>query len=361
MLEAVFTETTLVVTLTGLFQWDYGQKLYIKGLDMSDVSEVHFSNTKEKEAIVMPAVKDGEYIVTSIPDVLLTKDLDITAWVYDVQPTSGETIRTITLKVQPRTKPNNFTEFVPDGEIILGDVINLVNENIADNEQFKTDLTQDFEEFKAEVGTVVSEGVIDDSKTDLVSTWSSQKINTEITNAKSEVNEQIAGIESEIDTIQEQIAGGLGSAVINDETVTTEETWSSNKITSEINTVANDLEEFKSEAGTTYATKISVANDIKSLNEQKTLILPTSGWVANGSIGYTQLVATDTGGQPLGYDEDSSPLLDVATLHLNSGATARTHIEEWSKVYGAVAGTNGITFTADEKPSVDLRILAKGK
>ena len=127
MLEAIFTDTTLTVTLSGLTQYDYGQKLYIKGLNLPEFSEVHFSNTKEKEAIVRVATTQGEYAVVDIPNVLLEKSLDITAWVYVVGDDSGETIRTIYLKVEPRIKPADFATQDPDAEDLLEKIIEKLN------------------------------------------------------------------------------------------------------------------------------------------------------------------------------------------------------------------------------------------
>ncbi len=141
MLEAIFTENVLTITLTGLYQWDYGQKLYIKGLELGETEQIHFSNTKEKEAIVMPLVKHGEQYICDIPNVLLEKWWDITAWVYDVGENSGETIRTVILKVEPRVKPQDFISTNPDANDILSDVLNKIDQNIKDNEQFKTEIT----------------------------------------------------------------------------------------------------------------------------------------------------------------------------------------------------------------------------
>lgn len=151
MLEAIFNEAIQTVTLTGLFQWDYGQKLYIKGIELPEAMEVHFSNNKEKEAIVMPAIKEGEHIVVDVPNVLLEKSLDITAWVYEVTAESGETLKTIILKVEPRIKPQDFISTNPDAEDLLAETINKINQNIADNAIFKNQITQQQNDFETEI------------------------------------------------------------------------------------------------------------------------------------------------------------------------------------------------------------------
>ena len=84
MLEAIFNDMTETITLSGLYQYDQGRKLSIKGVNLEEVSEVHFSYFKEAEAIVAPATKQGDAVICTIPDEVLTKPVDLYAWVYDV-------------------------------------------------------------------------------------------------------------------------------------------------------------------------------------------------------------------------------------------------------------------------------------
>ena len=118
MLEAIFSEGITTVTVTGLTQWDYVRKLTIKGLSYTDNVEVHFSNNIEKEAVVMEVTKSGSDLVTEVPNVLLEKNHDITAWVYIDSGTSGETVRTINLKVKPRIKPADYISENNAGKVI---------------------------------------------------------------------------------------------------------------------------------------------------------------------------------------------------------------------------------------------------
>lgn len=151
MIEAIFHDNINVVSVSGLFQWDYGQRLKIKGLDLPPVVEVHFSNNLEKEAIVMTGTQDGDDTVVDIPDVLLTKNHDITAYVYVIGSNSGETVKAIIMKVEPRVKPQNFVLEVPDAEIVLSDVVDMVNQNIADNASFKQTIETEHDAFMAQI------------------------------------------------------------------------------------------------------------------------------------------------------------------------------------------------------------------
>lgn len=108
ILEAIFTTDILSVTVPGLTQWDYGQQLKIKGLDITENVEVHFSNNINKEAIVMQASASGNDLIVDIPNVILEKDANITAYVYTDTGTAGETIRMVFLPVISRVKPADF-------------------------------------------------------------------------------------------------------------------------------------------------------------------------------------------------------------------------------------------------------------
>lgn len=141
-LSAYFYKGITKIVVKGLTQWDYGQKLYIAGLDVPPTLQVHFSNDEEKTAIVMQAtLKDG-VISVDVPNVLLEKTLDIKAWLYVLGQNSGETVRTIILPVEPRIKPADYVSENPQinkgyivpatenslGGIIVGDRLSITEE-----------------------------------------------------------------------------------------------------------------------------------------------------------------------------------------------------------------------------------------
>ena len=140
MVEAIFTETTTSLIIAGLTQWDYGQKLHIKGLELPEVAQIHFCNTTQKEAIVMPLTKHDDAWICEIPNVLLENNYDIKAWIFVTSKEQGETVKTIYLKVEKRAKPQDFISENPDATDILSDVVNKVNQNIKDNAEFKQEI-----------------------------------------------------------------------------------------------------------------------------------------------------------------------------------------------------------------------------
>lgn len=346
MIEVVFTETVTSITAAGLFQWDYGQELRIKGISMSTVSEVHFSNSKEKEALVVPAVDQGEYITCQIPDVLLTKNVDIIAYIYDIQSTSGETVRTITLKVEARPKPANFNDQYEDAEVMLEDVVNLVNQQIASNAQFKTEMEQAQEDFEEEITQLVGQGLIDDDQVSTGLTWSSSKTQTEINSAvngaKTELQEDIDQNATDIGTLETTVSQNTSNIATNTQSINTLNTtvlkktdiadtseatdklWSSSKIASEIETLSAEIT-----SGIADSRKLKVQVDF-------TIASYTTNTEKEGTdLAYYADVdctgANPSPGTGLTMDADITPDPDVTTPD-DKGLLTYTDIVESNKV-----------------------------
>lgn len=130
MFEAIFTTGVNSVTVNGLVQWDYGQKLKITGVSLPEISQVHFSHSLTEEAIVRLAYTDVDGNVTvDIPNELLRDSRDIIAWVFVLDDTTGKTIKGIYLPVISRGKPNDFVSPPdPSEEDLLKEFIAYINE-----------------------------------------------------------------------------------------------------------------------------------------------------------------------------------------------------------------------------------------
>ena len=88
MITAVFTDNSDYARATGLWQWDYGQRLRIEGLHLPTAVEIHFALTEQSgDAITrVGTTKDGVTEVV-IPDSLLENQAagatyEIYAWIY---------------------------------------------------------------------------------------------------------------------------------------------------------------------------------------------------------------------------------------------------------------------------------------
>lgn len=105
MIKATFPAGTTAITVNGLHQWDYGQKLEISCNALPALVEVHFGTMVSKEAIVRSAAGINGVVTATIPDELLEQTRSILAWVYVVNSNSGTTILTVTMPVVPRPRP----------------------------------------------------------------------------------------------------------------------------------------------------------------------------------------------------------------------------------------------------------------
>jgi uncharacterized protein (UPF0335 family) len=102
-----------------LYQWDYGQSLEIKGLDIHDNVWVQFAmNPYGGEAIpVVTKVNDG-VITANIPAFVFEKETsqnyNAYAFVYVSNADSGETVKVIKLNIKARPKPEDYVYTEPE-------------------------------------------------------------------------------------------------------------------------------------------------------------------------------------------------------------------------------------------------------
>ena len=151
MITAVFNDKMDYTIAYGLWQWDYGQVLRIKGLDFDQISiEVHFSlspdNTNSLVTIGVvrdidyqsTIVSDGEeYTVnetTTVLDVVIPKNMlwnnikkNYTIYVFllSTNEESGETLKRIIMPVKVKPKP--IYSVTPEDEELFHRVVEEVN------------------------------------------------------------------------------------------------------------------------------------------------------------------------------------------------------------------------------------------
>lgn len=151
MITAVFNDKMDYTIAYGLWQWDYGQVLRIKGLDFDQISiEVHFSlspdNTNSLVTIGVvrdidyqsTIVSDGEeYTVnetTTVLDVVIPKNMlwnnikkNYTIYVFllSTNEESGETLKRIIMPVKVKPKP--LYSVTPEDEELFHRVVEEVN------------------------------------------------------------------------------------------------------------------------------------------------------------------------------------------------------------------------------------------
>lgn len=130
-LKAFIPSGQTALTVNGLHQWDYGQKLEIHDDGLPALVEVHFACAGMTEAVVRSCSVVQGVAEVVIPDQCLEQTTPIVAWVYEVGESSGATIKTITLTVAQRARPQ------PGGTVptVLSDkyteLVAAINEQVA--------------------------------------------------------------------------------------------------------------------------------------------------------------------------------------------------------------------------------------
>ena len=117
---AQFTEGITEITVSGLYQWDYGQTIEIQSSSLTDSFEVHFANRRSATAHIRMGSTANRII--PIPDALLEQPCDIIAWVYCVGNNEARTTRIIHIPVTPSSGPvpSDDCAVDSDSEILEG-------------------------------------------------------------------------------------------------------------------------------------------------------------------------------------------------------------------------------------------------
>lgn len=92
--------------LSPLYQWDYGQTLEIEAPNLPTIIEVHFACPAMTEAVVHTCSCVNGVASVAIPDQCLEQEREITAWVYEVEGTSGRTLYRVFIPIIARTRPS---------------------------------------------------------------------------------------------------------------------------------------------------------------------------------------------------------------------------------------------------------------
>lgn len=130
-LKAIFPTGITELTVNGLHQWDYGRKLEIHASDLPALVEVHFACPGMEEAIVRVGSAVGGVVTVVIPDRCLEQSAPITAWVYEVGETYGQTIKALTLNIMKRARPQVAETITPEICDKYTEAVGAMNETIA--------------------------------------------------------------------------------------------------------------------------------------------------------------------------------------------------------------------------------------
>lgn len=184
-------------SVTGLWQWDYGQVLRIQGLNLPKAVEIHFS-LQESGGEAKKRVgftKDGATDVV-IPESMLENEeplgnYDIFAFIYLTDDTSGQTEYKICMPVKARPKPEAFDK-PEDGEIFR-EAIKAVN-NAAD---------------RAETAEKQAGEYAEQTKADAIKTGEDRTAIAEMVESVSGIGEQVQAVKEYKDQAQTAATNAL--------------------------------------------------------------------------------------------------------------------------------------------------------
>ena len=135
-------------TVDSLYQWSKDQDLIITGLSLASIPEIHFTNDAMDKAIVRQATMDEAGVITArIPNSLLQKPYKIRAYVCIYEGESFRSLYLITIPIEARSMPNDYTLTVSDDEVYSFNTLeNLVNNTVRtltlDNSNLREELTK---------------------------------------------------------------------------------------------------------------------------------------------------------------------------------------------------------------------------
>lgn len=127
MITAIFNPGDKSVTTEKLLQWDYGQVLSIKGLDLPKAVEIHFCVYTDSTTITTVGITTDDHTDVEIPDGLLQQERELRAYVYVADLEQGKTVRTVNIPIQSRQKPE--IPHTPEDAELFREAIKAVNDS----------------------------------------------------------------------------------------------------------------------------------------------------------------------------------------------------------------------------------------
>ncbi len=156
MITAIFNPGDKSITTEKLLQWDYGQVLSIKGLDLPKAVEIHFCVYTDSTTITTVGITTDDHTDVEIPDGLLQQERELRAYVYVADLEQGKTVRTVNIPIQSRQKPE--IPHTPEDAEIFRKAIKAVNDS-ADRAETAANTSEQNAKKTAEDRTAIEEMV----------------------------------------------------------------------------------------------------------------------------------------------------------------------------------------------------------
>lgn len=101
----------------GLTQWDIDRVLEVRGLNLVNAPEVHFSNANMDRAIVRQSTMENHIVTVKIPNSLLQHPLRIDAHIGIYEGSTFKVVEVVEIPVAPRKRPEDYQIEDTDEEI----------------------------------------------------------------------------------------------------------------------------------------------------------------------------------------------------------------------------------------------------
>ena len=112
---------------SGLYQYDYGQRIIFTGVELPHVYEVHFANSEHGESVTVLGDETG----VDIPDACLKSGDPVYVWVYLHEGADdGETEYAAAIYVEKRAAIGGSPEPTPEQEDLITQTIAALNEGV---------------------------------------------------------------------------------------------------------------------------------------------------------------------------------------------------------------------------------------
>ena len=226
IVKAVVGKNAGTIKTAPLYQYDYGQILMIEGIELPQTYQVHFSNDPTGDSTTSIGNENG----VDIPDVYLVSGETVYAWLYlHTGENDGETVQKIEIPVRQRAAITNETP-TPQQQSEIDQIIEELNEAVdaAEDAQAAAEEAAEQATAAAEHYPVIVDGywafwseedeqyvksnqkaqgpqgdpgdpgdpteLIDDTAAAAGKTYSSSKIEAELTHLKSEIQDKAPAI-----------------------------------------------------------------------------------------------------------------------------------------------------------------------
>lgn len=297
-------ESTYKEIFTGLWQYDYGQKLRITGGDFPEAVEIQFSLNKKSGSVItrIGTTTDGVTEV-QIPDELLknegqSQNYSIYAYIYLTDESSGSTEYQIVLHVKSRTKPENPSEGPLPEPNIFHETIEAVNASAERAEKAERNAKASATEAgKYASSASESAAVVEKTKEDALKEVGEKKreaIEAIRKQEETSVRKIINHTDNEIQRIQNQIANSKGELeqTIENASASNEELEQSIETASDTKTALDESTELAKTAKTELDTSTQKAGTAKNALDESIEIAGTVNETLSATV--KQAGALDT-------------------------------------------------------------------